>query len=62
MTETKVEDGEGQTELKSCDGGNTAKAVTAALSPAPPLHHGSPFAVSKGEKVSHLLKHKLKRN
>nr|QPG02362.1 caupolican [Parhyale hawaiensis] len=47
MGETKVE--EGQTELKSCDGGAPTKGVTAALSPAPPPHH--PFAASKGEKI-----------
>ncbi|XP_045129154.1 homeobox protein caupolican-like isoform X1 [Portunus trituberculatus] len=64
MTETKVEEGEGQTELKSCEGGVVAnsKAVTAAISPAPTLHpplspnpgihSGNPFTVPKGEKVS----------
>ncbi|KAG7164250.1 Homeobox protein caupolican-like [Homarus americanus] len=62
MTETKVEDSEGQTELKSCEGGVVAnsKAVTAAISPAPALHptisptptlHSTnPFTVPKGEK------------
>ncbi|XP_069194793.1 homeobox protein caupolican isoform X2 [Procambarus clarkii] len=64
MVETKVEESEGQTELKSCEGGVVAnsKAVTAAISPAPTLHptisptptlHSSnPFTVPKGEKVS----------
>ncbi|KAG0723928.1 Homeobox protein caupolican [Chionoecetes opilio] len=64
MTETKVEEGEGQTELKACEGGVVAnsKAVTAAISPAPTLHpplspnpgihSANPFTVPKGEKVS----------
>ncbi|XP_071537311.1 homeobox protein araucan-like isoform X1 [Panulirus ornatus] len=64
MTETKVEDSDGQTELKACEGGVVAnsKAVTAAISPAPALHptisptpalhSANPFTVPKGEKVS----------
>lgn len=53
VTETKVE--EGQTELKSCDGGAPTKGVTAALSPTP-THH-NPFAPAKGEKVSWIRVH-----
>ncbi|XP_064103505.1 homeobox protein araucan-like isoform X3 [Macrobrachium nipponense] len=55
MTETKVEEGEGQTELKSCDGGVVpTKPVTAAISPTPTLHPTNPFTVPKGEKVSFM--------
>ncbi|XP_070001553.1 homeobox protein araucan isoform X1 [Penaeus vannamei] len=54
MTETKVEEGEGQTELKPCEGGvvGGTKAVTAAISPTPTLHPTNHFTVPKGEKVS----------
>lgn len=57
MTETKVEEGEGQTELKPCEGGvvGGTKAVTAAISPTPTLHPTNHFTVPKGEKVSIMV-------
>ncbi|CAL4114473.1 unnamed protein product [Meganyctiphanes norvegica] len=54
MTETKVEDSEGQTELKPCDGGVVGPnkpTITAAISPTPTMHPNNPFTVPKGEKM-----------